>query len=640
MRKPVIMAAAIVTTCAAGLSGARASRHIGMHCNLVRATSNSVVITAFMPPSSARFAQYPRTNERLELPRPTTMQPSPLFGYRCCTLHSTTFLMASKRNGGKSKKAKVKSMSSNMPDDDDDDDESDGTSNQLIVATDENINGSFENMEHEMPPEFTATFASEYHAPVMPTECINALLQLGEWGDMLRARKERWRKKRSIIDAKRRRSIINHDDDTEDDENDEKANADADDDGDDAFDEKGTELLPSSDSTPPLVANNSQHRPRLFVDGTLGGGGHSQALLQQLREGDILVGCDVDPEALSTASTRLSEYLSTCEYILEANDDFVKPFCGWKPEKPMFIPVQSNFRDLITILSKLQHPVTGKLLLGDRRQIDDMNMVHNNCNDVEFPRGANGMLLDLGVSSHQINTSERGFAFMKDGPLDMRMSGNSRSGVLTAADICNEFDESTIIDILRTYGDEPRAKRIASAIVSSRPLHTTTDLVHAINSVTPTFARQKRAGLIATSARVFQALRIVVNEEDAALKEVLERVAPWVLARSRNHQSGNIESDDQAAEGILAVLSYHSMEDKMAKRVMRDGKVDLFENGSLRRGVGDTLQRDLWGNTIGADSEDINRPFEPLTKPKNASDEEVSANSRSRSATLRVAIRI
>ena len=132
----------------------------------------------------------------------------------------------------------------------------------------------------------------------------------------------------------------------------------------------------------------------------------------------------------------------------------------------------------------------------------------------------------------------------------------------------------------------------------------------------------------------------MVNEEDAALKEVLERVAPWVLARSRSHQSGNIESDDEADEGILAVLSYHSMEDKMAKRVMRDGKVDLFENGSFRRGVGDTLQRDLWGNTIGADSEDINRPFEPLTKPKNASDEEVSANSRSRSATLRVAIRI
>ena len=131
--------------------------------------------------------------------------------------------------------------------------------------------------------------------------------------------------------------------------------------------------------------------------------------------------------------------------------------------------MQSNFRNLISVLSKVRHPVTGNLLLGDR-------------------------------------------------------------STLTAADICNEFDEATIIDLLRTYGDEPRAKRIAAAIVADRPLYTTTDLVHAINTCTPTFARQKRAGLIATSARVFQALRIVVNEEDGALKDVLEGVAPWALA--------------------------------------------------------------------------------------------------------------
>jgi len=232
---------------------------------------------------------------------------------------------------------------------------------------------------------------------------------------------------------------------------------------------------------------------------------------------------------------------------------------------------------------------------------------------------------------------------MKDGPLDMRMSGNSQvTGGLTAADICNEFDEATIIDILRTYGDEPRAKRVASAIVASRPLYTTTDLVHAINEVTPTFARQKRAGLIATSARVFQALRIVVNEEDGALKEVLEGVAPWALARSSYHFSSmemNTSSIDQTYDGILAVLSYHSMEDKMTKRVIRDGKVDLFEKGSRKRGG--ALERDLYGNIIGDDdTNNIGLPFEPLSKPRKATDEEVAANSRARSATLRVAVRI
>jgi len=229
---------------------------------------------------------------------------------------------------------------------------------------------------------------------------------------------------------------------------------------------------------------------------------------------------------------------------------------------------------------------------------------------------------------------------MKDGPLDMRMSGsNSQVSTLTAADICNEFDEATLIDILRTYGDEPRAKRISSAIVASRPLHTTTDLVHAINSVTPTFARQKRAGLIATSARVFQALRIVVNQEDEALKEVLERVAPWALSRSRSHYASQIDcGGEMTGDGILTILSYHSMEDKMAKRVIRDGKVDLFESSSRRRGGSGALERDIYGNIIG-DADNV-LPFEPLAKPKKASVEEVAANSRSRSATLRVAVRI
>lgn len=532
-----------------------------------------------------------------------------------CNFHSSTKLMMGKRkkNGGNRRKAKPDPIQKNKS-------KADGeTIDQSL--TDADLNDFLEDTDQESVPEFTATFASEYHAPVMPTECIDSMLKQGEWADMLVARQERWRKKRSILEAKRRSS--GHYDDIEEEDS-----------------ESGTEGDKEVEAEPSLSTSESEdsegkHQPRLFIDGTLGGGGHSQAILQQLSPGDILISCDVDPAALATASSRLKEYLATCEYILEKSDVEEQPECEWESERPMFIPVQSNFRNLISVLSKVRHPVTGKLLLGDRKETADTSNIDAD-DQLEFPRGVNGMLLDLGVSSHQIDTGERGFAFMKEGPLDMRMSGISLTSTLTAADICNEFDEATIIDLLRTYGDEPRAKRIAAAIVADRPLYTTTDLVHAINTCTPTFARQKRAGLIATSARVFQALRIVVNEEDGALKDVLEGVAPWALARCESHESGLAGSSGQVDGGILTVLSYHSMEDKMAKRVIRDGKVDLFQK---RRGG--ALERDIYGNVIGDDDGGKSSlPFEALAKPRKATEEEVAVNSRSRSATLRVAIRI
>lgn len=191
---------------------------------------------------------------------------------------------------------------------------------------------------------------------------------------------------------------------------------------------------------------------------------------------------------------------------------------------------------------------------------------------------------------------------------------------------------------MRQYGDEPRARRIAGAIVASRPLQSTTDLVHAINSVTPTFARHKRAGLIATSARVFQALRIVVNEEEGALKEVLEHVVPWALCRSSSHflsdAAQNLTEEDG---GVLVVLSYHSLEDGMTKRMLRDGHTNV----SKGRNSGALLEKDIYGNVIRdtADGGEV-KCFEPLTKPMKASEEEVRSNSRARSAILRVGIRI
>lgn len=310
---------------------------------------------------------------------------------------------------------------------------------------------------------------------------------------------------------------------------------------------------------------------RIFVDGTLGGGGHSSALLQRLSPGDVLFGCDVDPEALLTASERLKEYM---------NHDGL--------EKPLFVAVESNFCNLATKLPTILHPVTNEPILSD---------------------GVDGILLDLGVSSHQIDTAERGFAFLKDGPLDMRMGANSAGG-FTAADILNEFSEDEIRRILKRYGDEPRAKAIAASIVNHRPLATTKDLVQAVAAVVPEFARRgRRMGRSSTLARVFQSMRIVVNREDQVLEQALMEMCP-ALVRER---------------GRLVVLSYHSMEDRATKRVIRDGTT----------GVRPTDERDLYGNYIGRP-----RPWKSLGKSQKATDQEVACNTRARSATLRVAERV
>ena len=312
------------------------------------------------------------------------------------------------------------------------------------------------------------------------------------------------------------------------------------------------------------------NEPLIFVDGTLGGGGHSAALLGKLGAGDIVFGCDVDPEALETASIRLKDYM-------EHNGD----------QSPLFVPVQSNFGDLGIVLPTVKHPVTHELILT---------------------QGVDGILLDLGVSSHQIDTAERGFAFMKDGPLDMRMGGHSKSG-LTAADICNEFDQKELQRIFSKYGDEPRAKTVAQAVVKNRPLSTTGELVEAISTVTPAYAKQKRKGLTATCARIFQSLRIVVNNEDGVLDKVLTEACPSLIRPG----------------GRLVVLSYHSMEDRATKRIMRDGTLERKKHRD---------EKDIYGNYIGPP-----KPFKPVGKRQKAQEEEIVSNPRARSAVLRIAER-
>eukprot|EP00527_Entomoneis_sp_CCMP2396_P004933 CAMPEP_0198142880 /NCGR_PEP_ID=MMETSP1443-20131203/5564_1 /TAXON_ID=186043 /ORGANISM="Entomoneis sp., Strain CCMP2396" /LENGTH=325 /DNA_ID=CAMNT_0043805995 /DNA_START=135 /DNA_END=1109 /DNA_ORIENTATION=- len=278
----------------------------------------------------------------------------------------------------------------------------------------------------------------------------------------------------------------------------------------------------------------------VFLDGTLGGGGHASALLKNLQPGDIVVGCDVDSDALATASQRLSDYLGS-----KAN------------ELPLFLPVRSNFCELASVLSSLEHPVTN----------EPLNLVGS----------VDGILLDLGVSSYQIDTPERGFAFMKDGPLDMRM-GRERG--LTAADLCNELDQRELQRILKTYGDEPRARRIAQSIVERRPLTTTKDLVAAVSAVTPDFVKKsRRLGRTATLARVFQSIRIMVNQEDKVLNQALSEMCPALLRPG----------------GRLAVLSYHSLEDRPTKRIIRDGT--LYPTRQ-------TNEKDMYGNFVGTP-----RPF-------------------------------
>jgi 16S rRNA (cytosine1402-N4)-methyltransferase len=318
--------------------------------------------------------------------------------------------------------------------------------------------------------------------------------------------------------------------------------------------------------------------PLLFVDGTLGGGGHTEALLRASRDA-IVFGCDVDLDALATATARLQSFV----------------------DEKRFIPVHSNFcdlsRDLLAnLLLKDNYSTTSNVQFEDAAQRLRQN-------------GVDGVLLDLGVSSHQIDTPARGFAFQQDGPLDMRMDASSKkAGGLTAADLCNEMDVIELKRILKTYGDEPRATAIANSIVKHRPLTTTKHLEAAVAAVTPAFHKNRRAGRTATLARVFQALRITVNREADVLAKVLTEVAPALIRPSG---------------GRLVVLSYHSMEDRAAKRIMRDG--------TLTKRV---AEKDIYGNYAGPV-----KPFRPVGKSQKASEAEVTVNSRARSATLRVAER-
>jgi 16S rRNA (cytosine1402-N4)-methyltransferase len=282
-----------------------------------------------------------------------------------------------------------------------------------------------------------------------------------------------------------------------------------------------------------------------FLDGTVGGAGHAAALLEKVGSEGFLYGIDQDPAALAVAEERLARWGSNFELR------------------------QGNFAD---VLPEWNLPPL------------------------------NGILLDLGVSSHQLDTAERGFSFRLEGPLDMRMGDSGPS----AADLVNTLPERELVDILFRYGEERHSRAIVRALLKRReekPFRTTRELAEVIERMVPAH----KAGGIHPATRTFQALRIAVNRE----LEVLEQVLPAAISKL-------------APGGRLAVISFHSLEDRIVKTVFRDMAKSCVCPPKLPICVCGTVP------TV--------KVITP--KPREASEAEIRVNPRSRSAKLRVAERI
>lgn len=282
----------------------------------------------------------------------------------------------------------------------------------------------------------------------------------------------------------------------------------------------------------------------VYVDATLGGGGHTEALLLRLSPAGKVVALDQDDDAIAEATKRLTTFAGRV------------------------VMRRANFGDMAADLMSL-------------------GIAH-----------VDGILLDLGVSSHQLDNVSRGFSFRGDDRLDMRM--DRRSG-RSAYDVVNDTDEPELARILWEYGEERRSRQIARAIVRQRPVETTTQLARVIESLTP--------GPMATKslARVFQAIRIEVNQELEQLRRCLAD-SPALLKQG----------------GRMVVISYHSLEDRIVKEFIRDAAADRIPSGSKY-----------------LPDEPRTPTLRPLTKrPIVASAEEEKLNPRARSAKLRAAERL
>jgi 16S rRNA (cytosine1402-N4)-methyltransferase len=281
----------------------------------------------------------------------------------------------------------------------------------------------------------------------------------------------------------------------------------------------------------------------LYVDATLGFGGHASAIVRALAAvgtGGKLIGFDRDPEAMDLSSARL------------------------------------------------------KALVAELGEQTPLLELHN----VEFsqmgligiePGSVDGILADFGTSSMHFDDAHRGFSFQADGPLDMRM--NPRGG-MTAEQVVNQADENDLANLIYEFGEERRSRRIARAIVRARPIHTTAQLAQVVKAAAPPMNRDRGGGGIHPATRTFQALRIHVNQELTEISALLE-AAPKLLKPG----------------GRLVVISFHSLEDRLAKDALREG---------ASAGIYEVLTR----------------------KPLTADEAETDRNPRARSAKLRAAERL
>ncbi|MFO7774140.1 MAG: 16S rRNA (cytosine(1402)-N(4))-methyltransferase RsmH [Dehalococcoidia bacterium] len=284
-----------------------------------------------------------------------------------------------------------------------------------------------------------------------------------------------------------------------------------------------------------------------FIDCTVGLGGHAAAILEKILPSGRLLGIDADPEAIEISRNKLSAY---GQAVILVNDNFV---------------------NLEAICKRYQfHPV-------------------------------DGILFDLGVSSLQLDTAERGFSFHLDAHLNMRFDAGQE---LTASEIVNTFSEQELARLIEKYGEERHSRRIARHIVQNRPIATTLDLARLIEQVSGTPTRR---GKIHPATRTFMALRIAVNSElenlEQALKQTIDLLRPG---------------------GRLAVISYHSLEDRIAKQFMRRAAAScLCPPGTIMCRCGHVPSLKLISRKV--------------IKPTSL---EIESNPRSRSAKLRIAERL
>lgn len=277
----------------------------------------------------------------------------------------------------------------------------------------------------------------------------------------------------------------------------------------------------------------------VYADATFGGGGHTAEILSRLSQNGRVLAFDRDEDAIRN-----------------------------KPDDDRLTLIRNNFR-----------------------------FIHNYVLYEGYAGGIDGILADLGVSSHQFDTAERGFSFRYDGPLDMRM--NTKAG-MTAAELINSYEEADIARVLKLYGEVDNSRKIAQLICRAREksaIETTADLTKAIESALPKFAEHKFL------AKVYQALRIEVNQEMKSLEKFLSGAAASLKPGGR-----------------LVVITYHSLEDRMVKNFIKSGNID-----------GET-QKDFFGNST-APLKAVNK------KPILPQECEIASNTRARSAKLRIAVK-